>query len=91
MKKEYNQRINEPYNDWKYRLLLGKKDNEIDLTWKEIRDLLDIDIAPDNLRKVAAAVSEYRDYVAKINSDMISEVFSELDKKESSLTLKGLI
>ena len=82
MKKEYNQRINEPYNDWKYRLLLGKKDNEIDLTWKEIRDLLDIDIAPDSLRKVAAAVSEYRDYVAKINSDMISEVFSELDKKE---------
>lgn len=39
---EYNQQTDETYDEWKYRLLLGKANKQVDLNWEEIRQLLNL-------------------------------------------------
>lgn len=49
--------------EWKLRLCLAKKNKELDADWIEIRDVLGIDLSPDQLRKVAVGYQEYHDYI----------------------------
>ena len=48
---------------WKIRSCLAKKRKETDMDWSEIRDMLGLDITPDQLRKVAVGYEEYDDYI----------------------------
>ena len=52
-------RENESYFDWKVRLLVGKIEKTIDLSWEEIRDLLGENVNPDHLRKTAYGIYEF--------------------------------
>jgi predicted phosphodiesterase len=54
---------NENDFEWKLRLCLAKKRNEIDLDWQEIVDLLGLDITKDQLRKQAVGYYEYDEYI----------------------------
>lgn len=49
--------------EWKLRLCLAKKRNEIDLDWQEIVDILGLDINKDQLRKQAVGYFEYDEYI----------------------------
>ena len=53
----------EDFTAWKIRCCLAKKRKETDLDWVEIRDLLGLDITPDQLRKVAVGYEEYDNYI----------------------------
>lgn len=49
--------------EWKIRCCLAKKRKETDMDWIEIRDMLGLDITPDQLRKVAVGYEEYDSYI----------------------------
>ena len=49
--------------EWKLRLCKLKINKEIDLDWQEIVDLLNLNIHPDHLRKVAYGLLEYDEYI----------------------------
>lgn len=44
---------------WQIRCCLAKKRKETDMDWIEIRDMLDLDITPDQLRKQAVGIELY--------------------------------
>lgn len=48
---------------WQIRCCLAKKNSETDLDWVEIRDLLGLDITPDQLRKQSVGIKLYDDYI----------------------------
>ena len=50
---------NENHTAWKIRCCLSKKRKETDMDWIEIRDMLGLDITPDQLRKQAVGYEEY--------------------------------
>ena len=54
---------NENFTAWKIRCCLAKKRKETDMDWVEIRDMLGLDITPDQLRKVAVGYEEYDNYI----------------------------
>lgn len=56
-------RVSETEFEWKLRLCLAKKRNEIDLDWQEIVDILGLDINKDQLRKQAVGYYEYDEYI----------------------------
>lgn len=53
--------------EWKLRLCLAKKRNEIDLDWQDIVDVLGLDITKDQLRKQAVGYFEYDEYIHGYN------------------------
>lgn len=53
----------ETFFEWKLRCCLAKKRKETDMDWIEIRDMLGLDITPDQLRKQAVGYAEYDDYI----------------------------
>lgn len=54
---------NEDAIAWKIRCCLAKKRKETDMDWIEIRDMLGLDITPDQLRKMAVGYEEYDNYI----------------------------
>ena len=54
---------NEDAIAWKIRCCLAKKRKETDMDWVEIRDMLGLDITPDQLRKMAVGYEEYDNYI----------------------------
>ena len=60
---DIRRRGNETEFEWKLRLCLAKKRNEIDLDWQEIVDILNLDITKDQLRKQAVGYFEYDEYI----------------------------
>ena len=60
---DIRRRGNETEFEWKLRLCLAKKRNEIDLDWQEIVDILNLDITKDQLRKQAVGYYEYDEYI----------------------------
>jgi len=54
---------NETAFEYKLRLCKAKINREIDLDWQEIVDLLELDISPDHLRKMAYGYIEYDNYI----------------------------
>lgn len=53
----------EDFVSWKIRCCLAKRRRETDMDWIEIRDMLGINITPDQLRKQAVGYEEYDDYI----------------------------
>lgn len=53
--------------EWKLRLCLAKKKHILDIDWIEIRDVLGLDITPDQLRKQAVGYLEYDEYIKGYN------------------------
>lgn len=58
---------NETPFEWKLRLCKAKLNKDLDLDWQEIVELLNLDIHPDSLRKMAYGYIEYDDYVNGFN------------------------
>lgn len=54
---------NEDFTGWKIRCCLAKRRKETDMDWIEIRDMLGLDITPDQLRKQAVGYEEYDNYI----------------------------
>lgn len=54
---------NETDFEWKLRCCLAKKRKETDMDWIEIRDMLGLNITPDQLRKQAVGYEEYDNYI----------------------------
>ena len=52
---------------WKIRCCLAKRRKETDMDWIEIRDMLGLEITPDQLRKQAVGYEEYDDYIHGFN------------------------
>lgn len=48
---------------WQIRCCLAKRRKETDMDWIEIRDMLGLDITPDQLRKQAVGYEEYDNYI----------------------------
>lgn len=49
--------------EWKLRLCKAKLNKEIDLDWREIADLLKLNVSADHLRKTAYGLLEYDEYI----------------------------
>ena len=88
--KEYLQCKEESYEDWKYRLIVGKTEKTVDISWNEIIDLLNLKCSSEYLRKLAYGVSEYKTYRESLikrreaTSDEIDELAEiELKKLEA--------
>lgn len=62
IKKEYMQGLDEEYMDWKHRLIIGKSEKKVDLSWKEISQLLGMGGSTEYLRKLAYGILEYRNW-----------------------------
>lgn len=63
-----NRLENESYAAWKIRCCLAKRRKETDLDWIEIRDMLNLDITADQLRKQAVGYEEYDDMIHEVES-----------------------
>lgn len=68
LKIELQRLENEDFTAWKIRCCLAKKRKETDLDWVEIRDMLNLDISPDQLRKQAVGYEEYDNYINGFNT-----------------------
>ncbi len=53
---------------WQIRCCLAKRRKETDMDWIEIRDMLGLEITPDQLRKQAVGYEEYDNYINGFNS-----------------------
>lgn len=78
-----NQQAGESYDDWKYRLLIGKKNKKYDITWREIAIRLGLTCSPNYARNFASAISAYDEYLKKKHQDGESHAdnFDKLDNK----------
>lgn len=54
---------NEDMMAWQIRCCLAKRRKETDMDWIEIRNMLGLDITPDQLRKQAVGYEEYDNYI----------------------------
>lgn len=63
-----NKLENETDFEYKIRLCKLKLNKEIDLDWSEIVSMLNLDIHPDSLRKMAYGYVEYDNYINNINT-----------------------
>lgn len=73
MKKEYNQQPGESFEDWKFRLILGKRDGTVDMTWPEIGKALGLNLNSESMRKFATGITAYRDYMKSKNQLCLEE------------------
>lgn len=64
---DLNRLENEDQMAWQIRCCLAKRRKETDMDWIEIRDLLNLNITPDQLRKQAVGIELYDDYVHGYN------------------------
>ena len=60
---DLNRLENEDALAWQIRCCLAKKRKETDMDWVEIRDMLELDITPDQLRKQAVGIELYDQYI----------------------------
>ena len=58
---------NEDMMAWQIRCCLAKRRKETDMDWIEIRDMLGLEITPDQLRKQAVGIELYDDYIHGYN------------------------
>lgn len=58
----------EDFEAWKIRCALAKRRKQTDMDWVKIRDMLGLDITPDQFRKQAVGYEEYDNYIHGFNS-----------------------
>lgn len=86
----YNQLPEESYEDWKYRIILGKARKEVDMSWQEICNMLCLGCKSEHLRKIASGVLKYDTYLKSRQpvgdeSTANNNRLSELEEKEIEL------
>ena len=54
---------NESFADYKFRILVEKAKGELDVSWKEVEESLNLGIAHDTLRKGTYFLPEYEEYL----------------------------
>lgn len=59
---------NEDHDGWLIRCCLAKRQKQTDMDWVEIRDMLGLDITPDQLRKEAVGIELYDKYIHRNNN-----------------------
>lgn len=77
MANDYSQQHGETYEDWKYRVILGKKDGLYDISWSEIIKLLSLSCSADYIRKIAYGIAKYRDYLREHQQNKEADIFPE--------------
>jgi UDP-2,3-diacylglucosamine pyrophosphatase LpxH len=80
---EYNQHEEESYEDWSFRLLLGKAKKEVKLSWAQIRDMLGLTCTTDHLRHQAHGMLAYASYQREAHTD--ATAIGEIEAKEAAL------
>jgi len=89
LNKEYNQSPGESYDDWKFRLILGKRDGNVDMSWQEISNVLGMKLSAESLRKMAYSICTYRDYLRDKNIATLENApqsaIDAIDEKEFQL------
>ena len=87
--KECNQSKFEDYNDWKYRIILDKRDGKISMSWTDICSMLNLNCSSEYIRKIATGIAEYRDYLKSKNQSMLNDIpqssIDAIDEKEMKL------
>lgn len=80
------QRTGESYEEWKYRLIIGKARKKVNLSWNEICDLLGLPYRNEYLRKIAYGILEYQDWLEANYEDGLSkETVAARNKVRSEL------
>lgn len=88
--KEYNQRAGESFDSWKYRLILGKKDGDVDLSWTDICQTLGLNCGQEHIRKLAVGIYEYRNYLREQREEKeLSDAELEKIGKAETATFKS--
>ena len=84
---EYNQQTGETYDDWKYRLIIGKMQDHVNLTWNDIASLLGCNCNGESLRKASWGLYNYYLYLQKRASHQkeSGNFKKTLDKLESKM------
>lgn len=95
---------NEDSLAWQIRCCLAKRNKETDMDWVEIRDMLGLEITPDQLRKQAVGIELYHNYIHNnpmIDNRILSvsdthypfnkplDIFSDYIGKVDTLQLNG--
>lgn len=71
--KEWNQAPGESYEDWKYRVILGKRDGKAGLSWSEVCRMLGLSCGAEHIRKIATGIAKYRDYLNDKNIESLTD------------------
>lgn len=79
----------EDYKGYKIRLIVAKLNGDIEISWNELRKILDIKHSPDHLRKVSYGIKESYDYLMEVyfkdnvkDKGMLEIIKKEIDKLE---------
>ena len=87
--KAYNQQVGEDYEDWKYRLILGKRDGSVKISWAEICELLGLNCSSEHIRNIALGVADYRDFLNEKRQEAADDIpqssIDKLDEKKFEL------
>lgn len=77
---------NESFLDWKYRLIEAKFQKEIDISWQQLVDVLDLQCHPGSLRKAAYGIIEAKThYEKKMQESYPNEILAEIEEKQREL------
>ena len=71
--REYMQRTGESFEEWKYRLIIGKARKQINLSWNEICEVLNLPYRSEYIRKIAYGILEYQDWLEISYEDSLSK------------------
>ena len=67
------QQPGESYDEWKYRLIIGKAKKELSISWNEICVVLDLPYRSEYIRKIAYGILEYCNYLEAKYEDGLSK------------------
>ena len=79
---------NEDMMAWQIRCCLAKRRKETDMDWIEIRDMLGLEITPDQLRKQAVGYEEYDNYIHGFNT-VATSILSISDLHSIAMRLRS--
>ena len=89
LQKEFQQQPNETYDDWKYRIILAKRNGDMNISWNEVCELFNFK-SPEYIRKFAAGVHSYNKYLKETykqndGCSIPENVINKLDEKKIEL------
>lgn len=87
MSYDYRQKENEPFIEWKHRLITAKLEKQIDLDWSEIVDILGLECSGDHLRKTAYGIYETLTYFEMKQTEEVTDndLLDKLTQKQLEL------
>jgi len=90
LENEYNQLPEETETDWYYRIIFGKVNKEVKMSWNDICLMLGLSCSGEYLRKIAYGIKAYADYLDARNEESRAAgrnqtLFDELEEKKMAL------